>query len=534
LPLVLPLVALVAGILFPLPVLRLAPGLAFLIALAAGLALFARTRRLALALAALLAVLLAGALVSTRPLFASAPATGEEDSPLARYIDGRFSYPLAQFARAVILDEDEAIDRIDVDLYRRSGLTHLLAISGFNIGILAAVTWALARLALRRRSVAEYATVAVLVVYTIGIGAPASVLRATLMATLFLLARTLGRPSTPLHLLTATAFLILLFDPAALGNIGFQLSYAATFGIIAWTGPLTRFLPARPRLFWETLAGTVAAQAATLPLMLWHFHEISLIAFLANPVLVPIFSLLYLLVLAGLAQLPGAAPLAELCFALFRRLLERFALMPGAAFAVAAPRAGLVAAMLGILLLPLVADRRRRWACAGALLLVALAFCRPVAPRPGVYLVAARHGGTGLAVIAGDTAVIVDDGLSGARWRRALARLGCRRIERVIAPGTGALAPTGARVLAGLYPIDTWETDSATLVNEESRAGLAVLAARRVPVHAGPRGAFVLLHRGRALSLNGSETAADFCVERYRDQIAVVNDGASRREIRLE
>ncbi len=131
--------------------------------------------------------------------------------------------------------------------------------------------------------------------YTLFVGASASVVRAALMGALTVIARMLGRSNDALNALSLSAFLMTLWDPAALEDIAFQLSFAATWGLLFLAPPLERWMRAALARWFQdpgaaTLADAVreallvslAAQIATAPLILYHFRELSLVAPLAN------------------------------------------------------------------------------------------------------------------------------------------------------------------------------------------------------------------------------------------------------------
>jgi len=185
-------------------------------------------------------------------------------------------------------------DRVDRDLaadFTIAGASHVVAISGWNIAIVASTLGALAG-GLRRRRRAVLTAVAI-VLYVVFVGPSPSVVRAGVMAGVALLARELGRPGTAAGALGWAVTALLLLDPAWVDDAGFRLSVLATAGILAWGSSLTaRLAGARPsrlrRWLAEILGVSLAAQAATTPIVLLEFGRLSLVAPLVNLIVVPL------------------------------------------------------------------------------------------------------------------------------------------------------------------------------------------------------------------------------------------------------
>ncbi len=204
----------------------------------------------------------------------------------------------ADAALAAILPEPEAglasgvmlglRDRVDRDLaadLTTAGLSHIVAISGWNIAVVGGlIATLLQRWPRRRRALAMIAAIAI---YTVLAGASPSVVRAALMAGVVLSVRELGRPGRAAAALGMAALAMLIAEPSTVLDAGFLLSVAATAGLLAWATPLARHLAARsprwmPTWIVEALGVTLAAQAATMPIVLVAFGRLSLVAPAAN------------------------------------------------------------------------------------------------------------------------------------------------------------------------------------------------------------------------------------------------------------
>ncbi len=167
--------------------------------------------------------------------------------------------------------------------FRASGLIHVVAISGFNITLVALAVRRLAGWLIGRYSV--LLAMLALPLYAALAGAEPSVVRATLMGELILLAWLLGRDTDALVALAVAALAIVLIDPSALADVGFQLSFAGTLGLIVIAPGLSEWLTARarlPRLAAEPLAVTATASLMVTPIIAHTFERLQLAAIPAN------------------------------------------------------------------------------------------------------------------------------------------------------------------------------------------------------------------------------------------------------------
>jgi competence protein ComEC len=227
--------------------------------------------------------------------------------------------PEAALARGFVLGEDDRIEPRTVNDFKRSGLAHILAVSGQNVVLLAMLAMpllALAGLGLRGRLVCVLALV---LIYVPVAGAGASIQRAGVMGAAGIVAAMAGRPSSRAYAVLLAAFVTLGLNPRSSGDVGWQLSFAAVIGIFLWTSRLAALLPGgRDRSGWrralaEGVAMSAAATVATAPLMAADFGRVSIAALPANllalPAMAPAMWLGMLAAAAG--QVPGL-PVAAL------------------------------------------------------------------------------------------------------------------------------------------------------------------------------------------------------------------------------
>ncbi len=244
----------------------------------------------------------------------------------------------AALARGFVLGDDDELDQGTKEDFIRAGLSHLTAVSGENVTLLALLAMpflAMFGVPLRERLLW---TIALIAVYVPLAGSGPSIQRAGIMGAVGLLATLQGRRTSRLYALALAAVVTIAIDPSVAGNVGWQLSFAAVLGILLLASPIREWLlvrftrpvsaadhgrnrptsPPRQADAWrralaEGIAVTVAATLATAPLIAYVFEEISLTSLAANVLALPaVAPAMWLgMVSAALAQIPGI-PLAPL------------------------------------------------------------------------------------------------------------------------------------------------------------------------------------------------------------------------------
>ncbi|HET9460295.1 MAG TPA: ComEC/Rec2 family competence protein [Sphingomicrobium sp.] len=229
-------------------------------------------------------------------------------SRLGRHIRERLPGSAGGIATALATGDQNAVGEEDAEAMRRSGLTHLLSVSGLHIAAVVGFTMLLTlkllalseRLALRLNLVlvAAFAGAVAGIGYTLLTGAQVPTVRSCIIALLVLAGIALGRDAISLRLLAVAALAILLVRPESLAGASFQLSFAAVTAIIAlhstaWArrtfmrrdeGPFRRF----GRAILAMLATGLAVEIALIPFALYHFHKAGLYGILANLVAIPL------------------------------------------------------------------------------------------------------------------------------------------------------------------------------------------------------------------------------------------------------
>lgn len=245
------------------------------------------------------------------------------------------------------------IDNLDEDLYQdfqKTGLVHLFAVSGLNVGfVVLFASWLIAALGRFKRPLSFVIPVFLVLLYSSLTGWPVSVQRATIMALLSLAASHLGRSHDAANGLGLAALMILALDPCALFTISFQLSFLATWGLVSLYPSIKSRLKVKSRL-WDYLLVPLCAQAAVLPLIAYYFHLITPVSILSNLLatylagIIVIFGFVALLLLLPVPALSSVLLMpAGLCAHLLLWINASCKVLPLAYWIIATPPTAVVA-----------------------------------------------------------------------------------------------------------------------------------------------------------------------------------------------
>ncbi len=219
----------------------------------------------------------------------------------------------AGVASALVLAERDGIPRELWDSFARSGSAHLLSISGFHVGVIAALLGGLVALAGHPPRTRAVGVAVGVWAYVLLIGAPTSAVRAAWMTTAFVLGRMRQAPSRSLGALGLSMLMIALLRPTVVAGAGFQLTVTGTAGILVMTRWIMRHWPAHPGRSWiaPPLAAGIGASVFTAPVLAYHFGQIPLLSLPSSIVLTPLVATAVPGVIAAIVMdilhIPGAA-----------------------------------------------------------------------------------------------------------------------------------------------------------------------------------------------------------------------------------
>ncbi|MDR6805802.1 competence protein ComEC [Dyadobacter sp. BE34] len=235
------------------------------------------------------------------------------DDQFRAYVVDESAYGLV---KAMLLGRRDDLGAEQVGDYVISGAVHILSVSGMHVAIIfLAIGMALGWVKRWRfgKWLYLFLMAALLGFYALVTGLPPSVQRAALMCLVLVIAEVSERTHNPMNTLAFSALIILLLDPCALYDVGFQLSYLAMAGIFLFFEPIYGILKPANRVLkfiWQVTALAFAAQIATFPLGIFYFHQFPTYFWLVNPlvvvftnILLPAALVLLLISLTGISWL---------------------------------------------------------------------------------------------------------------------------------------------------------------------------------------------------------------------------------------
>ena len=371
-----------------------------------------------------------------------------------------------------LIGDTSGVSRSDMDALRRSGLTHFVAVSGSNVALFLAGWWLVLAPLGRPRTRAAVGLIGLGVFVVITRWEP-SVVRAATMAAFVLGGRLAAIPVDAWTALGGAVTLLLLVSGDLASSVGFQLSAAATAGVLAGA---RMFDGKWPRWLWTALGVTVAAQAAVAPLLLVHFGSVPLLAPVANLLAAPL--VVVATALGGIGVVAGGTWLVEVAVLVASAVLNIAHAVSGW------PQLGvtgvgfvavLAAAGASVRLRPMVV------AAGGAALLASLL----PSPPPAVPIATFLDVGQGDAILIRDPAggvVLVDGGRDPVVLASALRTYGVSGIDLLVVTHGDADHAGGLVDLLSRRRVGTiWVPDQPDL-GELLPDLIADAEARRIPV----------------------------------------------------
>jgi len=228
-------------------------------------------------------------------------------------VDRSLSAPYSAYINGVLLGTKQDIPTELTNAFNRTSTTHILAISGYNITIIAEALLAVLVFFMRRRH-AFWVSIVIIIIFTIMTGAGASVVRAAIMGLLLLFANGYGRLYDPKNSILLTAGVMVFLNPLVLRfDVGFQLSFLAVLGLMYIAPLLQERFKRIPEGFGlkETVLMSISAQIMVAPLLAYTFHTFSLVSIPANLLVLPLMP--YTMLFGFLTGIAGfiAGPLGQ-------------------------------------------------------------------------------------------------------------------------------------------------------------------------------------------------------------------------------
>ncbi|RKD30870.1 DNA internalization-related competence protein ComEC/Rec2 [Thermohalobacter berrensis] len=189
--------------------------------------------------------------------------------------------------KGMVLGEDSYITKNLINKFRNLGLSHILAVSGLHIGIIFAFFVYVFSFLIINKRISIIISLCIIWIYSYLIGSPISVLRACTMFTTLMLAFIAHRRYDVINGISLAALILLFLNPLMIFSISFQLSFVAVISILIFSKKIEKNFTKQSRLS-KLLSPIIAVQLGILPLTIYHFNKVSLIAVLSNLLIIPI------------------------------------------------------------------------------------------------------------------------------------------------------------------------------------------------------------------------------------------------------
>ena len=418
--------------------------------------------------------------------------------------------------RALLIGDMGYVPRAIRDAYSRTGVSHILSISGFHVGVIALFMFQVLMAAARRseflllhlnlRRFILLLTLPLIVFYLFLTGAAPATTRSVLMIAVYILALVVEREVDPVHSLMLAAAVILALTPPALFDISFQLSFLALWGIIVLTPVFMAPFAVRKdgylRKMLLFLTASAAATVATLLTVAYYFHRVSAIGLISNFFIVPLMG--YGAVVLGFSALPftlsaplvakpllvAAAYLVRLSNAIIT-VLDRIPTLP----VINPTRLDLLYFYLFLAGLTFIKPRKGRLACCG-LLVLCLCGSRAVAPHPesgklSILFFSVGQGESTLVTFPDGKTMLVDGGGNAREGARdvgerllapALWKLGVTRIDYMVLSHPHPDHVQGLKFIAANFPVGEYWEGAGPVGSRDHAELLRTLFERQVPV----------------------------------------------------
>lgn len=208
-----------------------------------------------------------------------------------KYVDSKSS----PIMKGVLLGDTASIEEEDFELYKKSGIVHIFAVSGYNILLIYYILSMMLSFLKKHPYLKTFIIIGVLGFYTVMTGASSSIIRAFVMADVLLIGKVINRKSDHLTSLAFAALIILTVNPFELLNIGFQLSFISVLCIILLLPKLSKIkLPINEKIK-NLFMVPLSVQIGIMPILILNFNNLSTLSIIINALIIPLFSIFTIL-----------------------------------------------------------------------------------------------------------------------------------------------------------------------------------------------------------------------------------------------
>lgn len=191
--------------------------------------------------------------------------------------------------KSMILGRSNIMEEEDIDSFRNLGLAHILAVSGLHLGIITGFLILIMSALTMDRKLINLISILFIIIYIFLIGGPPSILRAGISLIIYFLSINLKKYSDPVNNLFFISFILSIYNPYIIFNIGFQLSFIATLSILIIPRYIKRFVKTKNNL--SALTSIIAVQIGLFPIQIYYFNYFNLLSIVGNLLIIPIISI---------------------------------------------------------------------------------------------------------------------------------------------------------------------------------------------------------------------------------------------------
>lgn len=210
----------------------------------------------------------------------------------------------AGFSYAVLCGDKSLVSEEYYSIFKNAGISHLLAVSGLHVGFLVGIVYFILKLFKLKNKYKFIVISVILFLYNLLCGFSPSIFRASVMSLCLLLGLVLGERNDTLSNISLAGIIVLFFQPLYIYDVGFLLSFGSVLGILMFTKPISKLFDKikLPKILSQSFAVTLAAGIGTVPAICKYFGEFAPITIFSNLVIIPLFSLMYsvLMIMVGI------------------------------------------------------------------------------------------------------------------------------------------------------------------------------------------------------------------------------------------